>query len=371
MQLTGIVKKDRRTKNLVKRLKKGDIALIYHQDFDRLAALSLIEKKVKAVLNAEKFLSGETLSQGASLLLEKNIFLIEDLGENIFNAIQDTQQINIVDNSIYLNGHKFDEGKVLTKQITAERLNKAKENLSKELDAFVENTLAFIKEEKDLLLQPPKHLPFKCEHQDVVIVVRGASYKEDLQTLKNYIQGKKPLLIGVDGGADALLEIGYKPDVILGDMDSVTQETLFCGAKLIVHAYDNGKAPGLKRVQDLNLKCEILPMKGTSEDVAMICAYYGGAELIVGVGMHFSLEEFLEKGRKGMSSTFLSRLLVGSILFDAKGVAKLYYQKLSFWDYFFIFIAASVPFIAILLASPFGRSILRLLKIIFQKNFGL
>ena len=56
----------------------------------------------------------------------------------------------------------------------------------------------------------------------------------------------------------------------------------------------------------------------------MLLAYEKGAALIVSVGAHFNLIEFLDRKRGGMSSTFLTRLRIGEKLVDAKGVSRLY-----------------------------------------------
>ncbi len=128
----------------------------------------------------------------------------------------------------------------------------------------------------------------------------------------------------MDGGADAIRDAGFTPDIIIGDFDSVGEETLRCGAELIVHAYPGGRAPGAQRLEELGLEHLRFELAGTSEDIAMLLAYELGADLIVAVGTHSSMEDFLDKGRAGMASTFLVRLKVGRILIDAKGVNRLY-----------------------------------------------
>ena len=160
-------------------------------------------------------------------------------------------------------------------------------------------------------------------------MVRGYDYKADLDVLRPYIREFKPVLIGVDGGADALVEAGYTPDMIIGDMDSVTDDVLRCGAEIIVHAYPDGRAPGLARVHQLGVAALTFPAAATSEDIAMLLADEKGATMIVAVGTHDTLVEFLDKGRGGMASTFLTRLKIGGKLVDAKGVSRLYRQTMS------------------------------------------
>src|SRR5687768_5849398 len=157
----------------------------------------------------------------------------------------------------------------------------------------------------------------------------------------------KPLLVAVDGGADALMDFGMKPDMIIGDMDSVTTEGLLSGAELVVHAYAGGAAPGLERLEALGVDALVFEATGTSEDIAMLLAYEKGAELIVAVGTHANMIEFMDKGRKGMASTFLTRLRVGPILVDAKGVGRLYHTRVRRGD-LLLFVGAALLTMAII-----------------------
>ncbi len=241
-----------------------------------------------------------------------------------------------------------------------------------ELDNFVDNTLEYAKKEKDILLGNLE-VPYLKTHilnRHVLIVVRGSSYKEDLKTISSYIDEERPVLIGVDGGADALLEFGLKPDIIVGDMDSVSDTALCSGAEIVVHAYANGKAPGLERVQSMDLEAAVCPMPGTSEDLAMILAWEYGASLIVAVGTHSNMIDFLEKGRKGMGSTFLVRLKVGSILVDARGVSQLYKQNLHSRYLLQLLVAALVPIVILLWVSPASKPFFRLLILQLRVLFG-
>jgi uncharacterized membrane-anchored protein len=207
----------------------------------------------------------------------------------------------------------------------------AREGLSVQLESFAANTMDYLRRERDLLLDGVgvPDIVTEIEGRQVLIVVRGYHYKEDLVTLRPYIREYRPVLIGVDGGADAILEAGWTPDMIVGDMDSVSDRALRCGAEIVVHAYRDGRAPGLARVDQLGVPHIVFPATGTSEDVAMLLADDKGAELIVAVGTHATLVEFLDKGRSGMASTFLTRLRVGGKLVDAKGVSRLYRNRIS------------------------------------------
>jgi uncharacterized membrane-anchored protein len=234
----------------------------------------------------------------------------------------------------------------------------ARAGLATQLEAFAANTMEYLLKERDLLLDGVgvPEIRTALEGRHVLIVVRGYDYREDLAVLRSYIREYRPVLLGVDGGADALLEAGLVPDLIVGDMDSVSDEALVSGAEVVVHAYADGRAPGLERVQDLGVPAVVFPAAGTSEDVAMLLADEKGASLIVAVGTHATLVEFLDKGRQGMASTFLTRLRVGGKLVDAKGVSRLYRRQISVWALMLLVLATVVAMAAAVYVSVAGQA---------------
>ncbi len=371
MKITAIARFDTRTKNLIKRLNPGEIAIISHKDLDELSVEALIEKKVAAVINLESSITGRYLNTAPYMLIEKGIPLIDNVGHEIVKKIFENDLITIEDNLIIKNNEVIGKGRIQNESIISSYNLMAKKNLDDEIEHFVENTLSYIKREKEILSKSLTKVDIGIDFKDrhVLVVVRGRDYKKDFQMLQSYIKGKKPILIGVDGGADTILEFGYRPDIILGDMDSVSDKALNKCKKIIVHAYKDGKSPGLNRLNKLGIKPIIIPFIGTSEDLALTLPFEKGAELIVVIGSHFSLEEFLSKGREGMSSTFLTRLKVGSKLMDAKGVNKLYKNNLPVSYFFLLFMAMSFPLLVVLLYSPIANQFIRLFKMILRTTF--
>ncbi|MGE5422783.1 MAG: putative cytokinetic ring protein SteA [Ignavibacteriales bacterium] len=365
MYFKGKARLDRRTKDLVKRLRKSDIAIINHDDIDEVSAKTLIEVRPQVIINALPSITGRYTTMGVYKLLKAGIPVVDNVGPAVFEQIKENYIIEVKDGQVLVGGRLVAEGQVLTIEDVEAKLVEARENLRQELDSFVENTLDYARREKDILLDSIEFPELKTtiENRHCLIVVRGKRYKEDLKAIKGYLEDENPVLIGVDGGADALLEFGFTPDIIVGDMDSVSDKALQSGAEIMVHAYTNGKAPGLQRVQDMNVPSLVVPMPGTSEDVAMILAFEKGASLIVAVGTHSNLIDFLEKGRKGMASTFLVRLKVGSILVDAKGVSQLYRQSLKAKYLFQLILASLIPIIVILYAAPSTRPLFRLIAL--------
>ncbi|GAA0708211.1 putative cytokinetic ring protein SteA [Paraclostridium ghonii] len=365
MRVEAPIKVDRKTKRLAKRLTGGEIAVINHKDIDEVAANSLVEGKIKLVINASQSISGRYPNKGPGILVDKNILIVDNVGQDLFDNLQEGQIIEVIDGQIYRDGELLGQGEVLDKYEVDNKIKLAYENLSVELDRFIDNTIDYAKKEKGLILGeveiPKVSTNYKNRH--VLIVVRGQDYKQDLSTIISYIEEMKPILVGVDGGADALMEFGYTPDVIVGDMDSVSDESLQKAKEIVVHAYTDGRAPGLKRVQDLGLEAVVFPAPGTSEDIAMLTAYEYKAELIVAVGTHSNMIDFLEKGRPGMASTFLVRLKIGSKLIDAKGVNLLYRSKLKLKYIWALIATALFPVLILASFSPSVNQFMHLMEL--------
>jgi uncharacterized membrane-anchored protein len=324
----GAARLDRRTKHLLGRLKPGDVAIIDHADLDRLAAEGLVAAGVSAVVNAARSTTGRYPNTGPLVLAEAGVALVDDVGEAVFAQLKEGDEVTVVGGEVCREGTTVATGERLRREEVAARLDELRRRMGDEIERFAENTLGYLRQEKHLLIDEPDlpEVPIDFHGRHVLIVVRGADYRADLAMLASigYLSDVRPLLVGVDGGADALLEAGYQPDLIVGDFDSVSEQALRSGATLVVHAYPGGRAPGADRLDEMGLEHIRFPAAGTSEDIAMLLAFERGAELIVAVGTHTSMVDFLDKGRNGMASTFLVRLKVGAILVDAKGVSRLY-----------------------------------------------
>lgn len=372
MYAEGIARLDKRTKTLVKRLRPGDIAIIDHEDIDQVSAEALLERGVEVVVNAAKSISGRYPNLGPLLLTSAGVHLVDNVGRSLFTDLREGTAVTVSGGGIYRGKILVAEGEVLTVASVQRALEHAKESLGTEIEKFATNTLEYLREEKGLLLEPTDvpetEVSFKGRH--ALVVVRGHDYKADLIALRAYIREMRPVLIGVDGGADALMKEGYAPDIIVGDMDSVSDKALLCGAELIVHAYPDGCAPGLARVEDVGMPAKTFRLAGTSEDLALLLAYEKGAELIVAVGTHANLVEFLDKGREGMASTFLCRLRVGPRLVDAKGVNKLYRSTVKPSQLVFLVLAALATMVVIVMLSPI-RQMLWLVVMRLQTMIGM
>jgi uncharacterized membrane-anchored protein len=358
--VSGVARLDRQTPRLAGRLNAGDIAIIDHVDLDRMAAELLVVAHPAAIINAQPSISGRYPNLGPQLIVSHNIPLLDNVGAEIFAGVKEGTKIRIDGDTVYIGDTPVVSGTSQDIETIEALMLEARSGLSSQLEAFAVNTAEFMGRERNMLLHgegiPTLRTRFEGRH--ALIVVRGHDYARDLKSLKHYIREYKPVLVGVDGGADALLEAGHKPHVIVGDMDAVSDAALATGAEVIVHAYPDGRAPGLARVQDLGIDALTFPTSGTSEDAAMLLADENGAELVVAVGSHATLTEFLDRGRSGMASTFLTRLRLGAKVVDANTVSRLYRTRISGAALLLLVIAALVAIVAALAISDTGRTYL-------------
>jgi len=373
VEYTGTVRLGRRTKDLVKRLRPGDVAVIDHADLDRVSAEELIESGVRVVVNVSESVTGRFPNPGPLQLVRGGVSLIDAPGTPLFDRIEDGELVTIRAAGVFRNGDCIAQGRTLGATELAASLAEQRGRVTEALESFAENTMRYLREEGRLLTEglafPPLETRFRDRH--AVVVARGPGHKRDLQIVRPYIRDFKPVLIGVDGGADALLEAGLKPEVIVGDMDSVSDAALRSGAEVLVHAYAaGGAAPGAARLQQLGVRYETVAAPGISEDVALQLAQEKGAELIVAVGTHFNLVEFLERNRSGMSSTFVTRLKVGEILVDAKGVSRLVSRRVGVWPLVAFAAAGLGGIVVAIAASPTLRNVISVLGDRFRGVLG-
>ena len=349
----GTAKVGRRTKDLIKRLEAGDIAVIDHADIDRVAADGLIDAGVAAVVNASPCITGRYPNGGPLRLVRAGVVIIDAAGKSVMDDVPDGCELRLDEGRLLLDGEEVALGHVLGEDEIQRRMDDAREGIGHELQRFAENTLEYVRREADLVFAPivPPTLRTTFVGRHALVVVRGHDYKQDLQILKPYIREYRPVLIGVDGGADALIEMGFTPDIILGDFDSVSAAAMEVGAEHVHHVHPDGRNPGYEELQAFGKPYVEFVVEGTSEDAAMLLAYELGSKLIVAVGTHHTMVEFLDKGRPGMSSTFLTRLRLGPMLVDAKGVARLYEGNVRRSDLLLLVAAALIVMLVVILVS--------------------
>ncbi len=357
----------------MKKLGPDDIAVIDHEDIDRVSGDDLAASGVRCVLNACASSSGRYPNSGPLAITRAGLHLVDLPAAGLFDLLKDGERIEVRGAQVLRSGGVIAEGTVQDAEVVARRHDEARRTIGEALLAFAENTVEHIREERELLAGEIELPDFDTSFRDrpVLVVVRGVDHQRDLRILRPYVRDMKPVLVAVDGGAQAIIDEGFEPDMIVGDMDSAGDEALRCGAELVVHAYPDGRAPGRERLERLGLPFKVVPAPATSEDVALLIADEKGAELIVAVGTHNNLVEFMDKARRGMSSTFLTRLRVGEKLVDAKGVSRLYRPSPGRGPLLVVMAAAAIALLAAIAFSPNLGPLIDLIWLKIQILLGL
>ncbi len=383
--VSGPVRPGRRTKLLVSHLVRGDVALIDHLDIDRVSAEELIAAGTVAVLNCSPSSGGSYPNLGPQLLVEAGIVLVDLPDDSLFDVLSDGDPVVIrahppsgqpdggrANAEVLRKGVLLVRGEVLDLERVCAETEARRREIGEALERFARNTIEHMREERELLAGRIEMPRFSTDFRDrsTLVVVRGVGHQRDLRALRPFIRDMRPVIVAVDGGADALLEEGLTPNMIVGDMDSAGEAALRCGAELVVHSYPDGRAPGRHRLEELGLPFKLVPAPGTSQDVAMLIAAEKGARLIVSVGSQFNLVDFLDRNRKGMSSTFLTRLRIGEILVDAKGVSRLYQPRPGLTPLLVVIAAGLIAMIAVVWLTPALRDVAELLWLRLQLLFG-
>jgi uncharacterized membrane-anchored protein len=368
----GPLRSGRRTKHLVKRLQPGEVALIDHADLDRVSAEDLIGVGVAAVLNCRQSLSLDYPNMGPALLAEAGIPLVDLPDDSLFDSCRDGDGIEVRGGEVWRGAQLLASGELLDPVVIRQETERRRLEIGGALKSFARNTVEHMVEEQDLLSGRIDLPPLRTEFRDrpALVVVRGVNHQADLRALRSYIRDQSPVIVAVDGGADAVLDAGYEVDMLVGDMDSASERALGSGAELVVHAYSDGSAPGSELLDRLGLEYVLMPAPGTSQDVAMLIAAERGASLIVAVGSQFNLVEFLDKRRQGMSSTFLTRLRLGERIVDAKGVSKLYRPSPSVGPIVAVLAVGLFALVAVVIATPALRGVAELLWVKLRLLLG-
>ena len=368
--VSGTARVDRRTNAVIRRARPGDIAVIDHLDLDRSHAEALVDAGVVAVVNAAPFISGRYPNLGPGLLAGSGVVMLDDVGASVLSAVSDGSQVRIEGDQLFAGDRVVAEGRRLSAADVTDLMDQARGGLATQLESFTHNTTEFLRREQDLLLhgQGVPELRTRIQGRPVVIVVRGYDYREDLRRLRRYIREQRPVLIGVDGGADALLEAHHRPDVVVvgeeglgttssstGDQGQrVTDKALRSAREVVLHADRSGRAVGSDRLERIGVRTQVMSAAGTSEDIALLLADSAGASLLIAVGTHATLDEFLDRQRSGLASTFLTRLRVGPRLVDAKGVPQLYAGRVRVWHLLVVLLAGLLALAVALASTPVG-----------------
>ncbi|KQY54412.1 MULTISPECIES: putative cytokinetic ring protein SteA [unclassified Nocardioides] len=363
--IVGTARVDRRTPTLLSRLEPGDIAVLDHLDMDRATAQRLVDAEVVAVVNASPFISGRYPSQGPKILVDAGITLVDSVGPESFRALKDGRSVRLHQGSVFAGEETVASGRVLDADLLNIELGDARSGMGSQLDSFTHNTSEFLRREQDLLLhgRGAPRLGTKMAGRPVVVVVPGPDHEDELKGLRRYLREQRPVLVAVDAGADALLAAGMKPDVVVmsspnsadSDETRVSPKALR-GAEDVVVLVDRGtgRTP-MDSLERLGVRPLRFETGATAEDAGLMLAALGEASLVVAVGAHASLDDFLDRQRGGLASTFLTRLRVGATLVDARTVPALYAGRVRTWHLWLILLAGLVAVVAAIAVTPVGQ----------------
>ena len=318
----------RRTASLLGRLHVGDVAVLDHLDMDRDTAQALIDAGVVAVVNSGPMVSGRFPNLGPERLVEAGVLVVDNAGSEVFDRLKDGTDVRIDAGVLHAGDTLVATGREVTADLVRSEMGRARSGLSAQLESFTHNSTEFLRREQDLLLHGHgvPRTATDMAGRPVVVTVRSHGWQDELRGIKPFVREQRPVLVGVDHGADALVAAGHRPDVVVvsgvGDLPSAA---VLRKARDVVILVERG-APrsATEQLERLGIRPLRFETTATAEDAALLLASAREASLIVGVGMHATLDEFLDRRRAGLASTFLTRLKVGPDLVDASAVPQLY-----------------------------------------------
>ncbi|RKT56608.1 putative cytokinetic ring protein SteA [Saccharothrix australiensis] len=371
--VTGVARVDRRTGDLLRRLGPGDVAVLDHVDLDRRTAEALVGAEVVGVVNASPSISGRFPNLGPELLVAAGVPLVDGVGTGVLRELKDGEKVRLHAGAVYVGDREVARGVEQTAESVADAMIEAKAGMAAQLEAFSANTIEFLRRERALLLDgigvPEVYVPLRG--RQVLVVAGGPRHAADeLRGLRKYVREHRPVLVGVEAGADTLHAAGYRPDIIVGDPDGIGTEALRAASEVVVPAQTDGHAPGLERIQDLGIGAVTFPASGNAEDLALLLLDAHGAALVVTVGLRAGLREFLDRGNSGSTpSTFLTRLKLGGKLVDGEAVAALHRSRVSFGAVSLLVLSAVVAMGAALAVSGVGQVYVDMAVDVFRSGF--
>jgi uncharacterized membrane-anchored protein len=373
--LAGTLRVDRRTPALLGRLEPGDIAVLDELDLDRRTAEALLDRGVAAVVNAAPFISGRYPNLGPELLAKAGVVLVDEVGPGALAQVRDGTAARLRDGTVYVGDRPVLAGTPLGLDEVVQRMDAAREGLGAQLESLTHQTTEFLRREQELVLHGlgVPDLETSMAGRPAVVVVRDFDHRSDLRGLRRFIREQRPVLVAVDDGADALLEAGHRPDVlVVGERGllasagsdrgatgrtaghAVSDRGLREAREVVLHTDGTGSARGAERLERSGVRAARMAGAGATGDVAVLLADLRGATPIVTVGAHATLDEFLDGHRSGRGGTFLTRLRVGPRLVDAKAVPALYSGRVRTWHLLLVLLAGLAALVAAVTATPAG-----------------
>jgi uncharacterized membrane-anchored protein len=371
--LTGTARVERRTRVLLPRLRPGDVAVVDHLDMDRATAQALVDAGVSAVVNAAPKISGRLPNHGPQVLAEAGI-LVLDRVEGAF-GISDGASVRIHDEVVFAGGAAVAMGREVDVHTVDLEMAQARLAMGSQLESLTHNSTEFLRREEGFLLHG-LGLPetaTRIAGRPVVLVVPGAGSRGRLTSIRAFIREQDPVLVGVDRGADLLLDAGHRPDMVVvsnaaGDAERPSAQALRTARDVVVRV-DSGSRLQAEQLERLGVRPLPVESSATTEDTALLLLEAEEARLIVGVGLHASLEEVLDRQSPGLAGTYLTRLKVGHLLVDAASVHLLYSGRVRPRHVFLVLLAGLLTLAIAVAVTPVGQEWLTALTDYLQGLF--
>ncbi len=365
--VVGTARVDRRSAAALRRVGPGDVVVLDHVDLDRALAEALVAAGVAAVVNAASSISGRYANLGPEVLASAGVLIVDEVGVGVFDRLKDGRPVRVDEGVVYVDDEPVASGHELGLAEVRERMAQAREGLATQLQGFTHNATEFLRREPDLLLHGAgvPELDVTLAGRPVVVVTRDFDWEADLAAVRRFLEEQDPVLVAVDAGADVLLDAGHTPDLLVVGQEglsdasagpAVSDRALTSAREVLVHADSSGRLVGAERLERLGVRAQRIAAAGTTSDIALLVVHAGEADVLVAVGSHPGLDEFLDRQRSGLASTFLTRLKVGSRLVDAKAVPLLYSARTPRWRLWLLLLVALLAVAAAVLTTPVGAA---------------
>ena len=362
--VTGTARVGTPTSSLLPRLRPGDIAVIDHIDLDRDTATTLVDSGIVAVVNASPMISGRYANLGPEVLAEAGVVVVDRIGPEGLDRIQDDQQIRVHDGAVYIEGpdgspEKLVAGRTFDADSVLPKLDETRPGLDAQLDLLAHTTREFLRREQELVLNG-RGLPdlvTRLAGRPVVVVAHAEH--ADLQALRPFVREQAPVILAVGAAADDVLGVSWAPDVLVvtaGDPASVPSlDALRVATDVVLLAPRGSSLQEQAHIEAAGVVPLVVESSAAAEDVALLLADRHDAGLVVGVGLHTRLEEFLDQQRAGHASSFATRLKIGSRLVDASAVRLLYTTRARPIQVVLVLLAGLVALLAAIAVTPVGQ----------------
>ena len=356
--LVGTARVERRVRDLLPRLRPGDIAVLDHLDMDRATAQALADRGCAAVVDAAAIISGRFPNLGPQSLVDAGVVVVDSAGADVL-TVKDGARVRLHEGTLYVDDVALASGRPLDADEVSRLMEQARAGLADHLAALTHTSTEMLRREQDLLLhgRGVPRLATKVAGRPVVVVGRDPAAVEQLRAIRTFVREQHPVVVVVAEAAAAARVAGLRPDVLVVDADGdLPPAALVKAARDVVVRADRGRAPALvEALERVGAHPVVLETSATPEDAALVVADAAGPAVVVPVGMDTTLEDLLDSRRPGVAGTYLVRLKLGPRLVDVAAVPHLYAGRVRPWHLLVLMLAGFVALAAAVSVTPVGQ----------------